>query len=297
MTHRHRLEVATTSKIRAAILALAVSCLFFALTGVPFAHALDIPAGLAWMESRQRVDGGWGGQSQDTVRSYQITVAVLEALASHGVTDQATAAGNLWLGSQTPLVTEEMAWRSAILGQTDPREAEILATLLSYQGIDGWPAAPENKEETLDTARSIPALKRTLTGPPEAIGRALAFLTRTQGPDGGWGYGENGGSIYLTAVVLEALTACRSEYALEEIIARALGFLKARYQVDGGFGGALFETALAYGAAIRVGDDVRISFPMTHALLAAGQGPDGSWSGDAYTTAVVLVPLPEMLTA
>ncbi|MCB9913175.1 MAG: hypothetical protein H6827_09285 [Planctomycetes bacterium] len=121
---------------------------------------------------------------------------------------------------------------------------------------------------------------------------ALTYLCLAQNADGGWGIGTDTPSQFMiTAEVLRALASWQDAFGPEDILQRAMTWLRARQQADGSFNSeagadAVLETALAV-LAIRAADPAQ---PLASALayLDDAQLPDGSWSGEPLQTALAL---------
>src|SRR6185436_8916121 len=116
----------------------------------------------------------------------------------------------------------------------------------------------------------------------------LDYLRTSQATDGGWGYlPGNPSQVYYTGEALWAVTHVRTLAVAPQVIANARTFLIGKLQSNGSFGSAL-ETAVAYRALIGSGYQFTAAQPDVVAALLAAQRPDGSWDGDAYTTAEVV---------
>jgi len=252
------------------------------------AAAVDTHAGIQWLLQHQDLEGSWGNSQPSATRSAQTTAAVLETLALFREQGSAYAAGLAWLRAQDERTTEAACWKASLLGVADQDLGTALDDLLSLDSGPGWPAAAGSLPEALDTALALRALVQTGGADSTVVQTALGLLSARQNADGGWGFGSNGSNAFLTAQVLETLQQLRGSFAVEPSRQDALGYLRALAGQDGTIGADLVSTAAAYGAAIGAGENVNASFPSTEGYLTGQQQVDGSWEGDAYTTAVVL---------
>lgn len=121
-------------------------------------------------------------------------------------------------------------------------------------------------------------------------GRAVAWLCRTQEPDGSWNTARWGGNkqfeVALTGLSLMAILGGKDGVASGPVVDRAVDYLLRRQDEHGEFGAA-FDSApynqgiatLALIQAYRVQKDARIKTAVDRALKAIceRQHPDGGW--------------------
>jgi subtilase family serine protease len=226
--------------------------------------------------------------NKNLVRSCQATTTAIAALESQQKEGSAYNSAIAWLALQSPVVAEEMAWQLEYLPSSFTSPTPIRLDLASLTSGRGWSTAPGYEPEGMDT---VWALNVSGSSDPFITQGGLFFLQAIQHADGGWGFGDNDSSTFLSAQVLEALVLVRDSFDLEETINRALTYLSNQAQANGEVGSGLIETAIAYRASILAGVDVGAAFPATSAFLSAAQLPDGSWEEDVYTTAIVLTAL------
>ncbi len=255
-------------------------------------------AGLQFLRATQQADGGW---TSGVVRRSEATAAALAAfarLASGEVARRAAAAG--FLNASPVADQDDLAHRLAALA-AEPGDVVALATALvaAADPKGGWGLAADFTAEPLATALALQALVGRPEASDELLSRGLLRLLAVQASDGGFpcvagSTSEEESDVFCTARALAAMLPFRVRFQLEDEIDEAVAFLAGRQNPDGSFGppgpDRLIASALAAQALAAVpafGQEVGL----VTAHLTGQQLPNGSWQGDAFTTARVLLAL------
>ena len=124
-----------------------------------------------------------------------------------------------------------------------------------------------------------------------SLDEALQYLRLSQQSDGGWGLQRGQPSEFYTTLHVVLALQEWAEYEFATDVAEGLTYIRARQAGDGsfGYGGPpiAYVTALAALNLIR-SDTCPYSTATTNAVMAVRnmQALDGSWSGEAYDTAL-----------
>ena len=282
---------------------------FFALTrGVAFADTTlaeeplpppgppaDLDRALAWLRSRQALDGRWEDSDGTALRE---TAAVLAALDAAADTGAAYQRGQSWLAGADATNLDFVARRARgrVLEELTPAaRGELIAAIWAYRNVDGGFAAGQGYEsDGFDTALALSAL-HDLGAPADARVRgSLAALGALQAPAGGWALvpGREP-STMATAQVLLALHDWSEVPEAAALIPSALTALLSRQNADGGFGespSTAHGTALAMLALDAAAAPAAVIDPASE-WLQRTQLAEGSWSGRVYETALTLAAL------
>lgn len=273
---------------RSAVITLAVITLLAAVPGQasalePVAEAEAAAAG--WLAAHQRPEGGFG---EDVPQ--RDTPAVIEALAGVDATTALEAAS--WLATQPCPNNDYLARRAVALAAVRSDPTSDIATLVSAVNGDGGSGLGEEEaSDPLDTALVLGALGAG-DASADRIRAAVAYLARTAGNDGSWGWSGGGdGSPYVTAHVVRGLARARTTLGTltPEAAASLAGggaWLAAEQDADGSFGDGPRDTALCY-LALKAADTPFDEAGAVSSLLAS-QGADGAVDGDIYSTALTL---------
>jgi squalene-hopene/tetraprenyl-beta-curcumene cyclase len=147
------------------------------------------------------------------------------------------------------------------------------------------------------TAHGVELIGKIEAGSP-ALKKAVAYLKKTQEPDGTW-YGRWGVNyIYGTGLVLESLKAAK-EAAGQDYIIRAADWLRSRQNEDGGWGetcetyavpelrgkgsSTASQTAWALMGLIAAGQAFSPAVKKGVSYLVCQQNRDGDWTEKAFT--------------
>ena len=262
-------------------------------SGVGFAPAPDLTKAVAWLESRQSIDGRWEDAPGTAVRD---TSAVLRTLRAVGQSSQlGYQQGITWLLGQQPSNLDYRARRAVALAETttpflsaDDLAAEVLA---SQNADGGLGVAAGYRSDALDTALALRAL-HALDRPADAqVRSALRSLPDLAEAPGLWSLVSGGEpSTIATAQVLVALLDWVDTAEAQDQIAAAAAGLSSRRNPDGGFGespSTPYATALALQGLARSGAAAEVIDAAT-AWLELHQSLDGSWGGSTFATALVV---------
>lgn len=227
-----------------------------------------------FLVSLQHPDGGWGVGTIDSQSGWMTAWAVY-ALARSGTSENVIARGVRWLlSSQAMRVT----------GDQDRRQAQELFHIDST--LVGFAWQPGDAAWVHPTALALLALVAAGKSGEGKSSQAVAFLLDRAIETGGWNIGNPQmvgqpmpATVQDSAVTLLALKAAGER--TDPRIATGLDFLtQAVHSTEG-------VSDLAWGA-YALGE---WQLPSSEALtrLAEKQNADGSWVGNPFTTAVVIL--------
>lgn len=273
------------------LLLAGITICFFISTA--FAQSPAIDKGVSWLSSVQNADKSWGTAPFPLVIPLQATTETVLALRNIDSVSQPYNDGVAWLSGQTIDNVGLLANRIVARASSALDNSGDLNTILSVRNAEGlWGTDEENQSnEILDTALALQALKSANYPDLSIINPALAYLTNSQNPDGGWGFVQGDDSnVYMTAVVSSTLQLFPQTTTIATTINKATAFLISHQNADGGFGSSpstVYETALAYSALIAISTDATV---LGNAInyLTTTQAIDGSWNQDPYSTALAL---------
>lgn len=263
------------------------------------AETTAITNGLNWLKSSQDVTGSWNsGQSSST--DYYTTAAVLETFAALGDTSGALTNGLNWLSNEKAESTTYLAPKIKIVAAAGGDPTTDTDTLHSYKdSASSWGGYLNQASSNFHTSLALQAIKAANYPDSSVINPALAYLTTSQNPDGGWGfYKGDASNVYMTAVVSATLQQFPQMTTIATAVNKATSYLIAHQNPDGGFGttstgsgqdspSAVYETALAYAALVAVSTNEAALVNAINYLTAA-QSANGSWNDNPYSTALVL---------
>ncbi|WP_322800536.1 prenyltransferase/squalene oxidase repeat-containing protein [Thermoflexus sp.] len=245
-----------------------------ALADVPESPSLS-PA-RAWLERAQRPDGGWGMDPDESESDWGTAWAVL-ALAR--------------LDPRLPLIARGIQWLRdvpSIRIHADELTAEVRRMLRIDPSLRGWPWRPGEASWVEPTALALLAMHAasSIEAHRDRVEEAIRYLIDRRCQGGGWNFGNPfmlGAYLpprpHPTAWVLLALQAI----APDAIRSEDVEALRAEMHRDGG------TMALALGHMALTALGVEDHEVLQH--LFARQGPDGSWEGNPYVTALTVLAL------
>lgn len=208
---------------RRLMIILAVFCSLF-FTMAAHAQLPQISSGLNYLTSSQNPDSTWGSSTsvQETTAT---TVAGIDTLKTLNQTaGSAYTNATAWLQGQTPNAVGYIAERIRALNITDNSINAILPSIDPTKGA--WGGDEGHETNNLDTALALQALKSSNYPDLSVSNNALAYLTNTQNPDGGWGFSAgDDSSIYITAIVSATLQKFPQTTKIANAITRASAWL------------------------------------------------------------------------
>lgn len=280
-----------------------------------------IERGVKWLRSRQLADGSWPyGQAawQDGATALSV-FALLVAGVEPG--DPAVEAGIRYFTQFPPERTYTVALNILALTRADPRRyrtriAESAQFLVRAQrrgaqvsGMWTYTAAPSKRADNSNTQFAMlglyEALRAGLSVPAQVLRDAEAHYTRSQNPDGGWGY--RGGarstgsmtaagvaSLHILGSSLYARQRTCGQYSYDRRIAAGLQWLADRFSVERNPGGsqhfyylyALERAGMLSGLKYFGSQDW---YRQGAEYLLRVQRPSGSWGSGEVDTAFALL--------
>ena len=237
--------------------------------------------GAAWLQAQVQASGQLTSEAASPASPAQARFETL--LTLHTLERDAPPALFTAIEDAAEQTTEHLAYSAlaAQIGATS--DAASIRALLALQNTDGGFGAGEGStSNALDTAWALRALAAKHTGSNETA-RALAWLLAQQQKDGRWTLAPEGDAVTVTAQTVQALAPYRAQTAARAALAKAREWLLA--QQSAWEGEARTAQALL---AVLPGLDSATAVQTTVDALRQAQRADGSWSGDAYGTALVL---------
>jgi hypothetical protein len=272
-------------KNRACILAIALAALVVAVS--PVLAAADTTAALAYLESQQNADGGFGsGFSPDSAlgSTADAVLAIVAASADPAAFDQegntpityleANAASAMTGGDLSKLIL------AAIAAGKNPRALGGVDSVAKLEGMIGVDGKIGGETDTfVSHTLAVLALKSAQRSIPQA---AVDYILDAQQDGGSWawdGSAETAGDTNTTAFAVQALTAA-GESAGGTAVTQALDYYKGIQNADGGWP---YQNPSDFGTAT----DANSTAVTIQAIIAAGQDPAGA----DWTTAEGNAPL------
>lgn len=240
-----------------------------------------VTRGLGWLAGQVQADGHLR-ESPTTLATPLQGAAETARVLRQGGQPSAALVDRIAAGEEPD--TEYIARRIAVLSGEGRGVADLVLLLAARQRPDGgFAPLPDHESNPLDTAFALNALAGA--GHQAPLPAAVAYLVRSQAANGAYGVGTGRASVYVTALASAALQRVQATEALTQVT-RANAWLRTMQKPDGGWGTVL-DTSMAKLALAGTDPDAALSAMMA-ASIGAGQGEDGSWSGDPYLTAIAL---------
>lgn len=288
--------------------------------------------GLSYLFQSQKGDGSWSAHDSLKVQTTATVLeALINASIRSGETYGAATA---WLANAETASIDSTARKIAALAATGMNmkpQAQALLASRTLTDRQVWGAYPQYGISYPDTPLGMAAVRLSgynYSDQTNDLKRTLACeilpAQRVETTGKGWSYTRsvtneayvsNGGSALLpTAITLLEVanivagwtsvswTGCTTynQSALTAALNSSVDYLLTKQNPDHGFGengvSTPLQTALAY-LAIQSVNAGHAALPLAQDYLLAGPGqqaPDGSWSGDPLTTALVLKTLPTL---
>lgn len=272
-------------KNRIFILALTLAALLVAVS--PVLAAADTTAALAYLESQQNADGGFGsgfspdsalGSTADAVLAIVAAGADPAAFDEEGNTPitylEANAASATTGGDLSKLIL------AAIAAGENPRAFGGVDSVAKLEGMIGADGKIGGETDTfVSHTLAVLALKSAQRSVPQA---AADYILGAQQDGGSWawdGSAETAGDTNTTAFAVQALIAA-GEPAGGSAVTQALDYYKGIQNADGGWP---YQNPSDFGTAT----DANSTAVAIQAIIAAGQDPAGA----GWTTAEGNTPL------
>ena len=250
--------------------------------------AYEINSGYAinWLAAHQNPDGSWGASETE---QFINTVETVQALLASANRNAAYLKGIAWLENHAADNSDFLARGVFSLAMHGDDLNAAVKRLEGYQdtstpGHSGWGLSPTYLQSPLDTAIVLTSL--AALGTNANVKAAIDYLKNSQltGTDKGWAVGSEGSSdAFTTAMAIKALAPLQSQdSSLSVNIANGITTLCGIVNS----GSPIYLQALTAHAAILANNPVMAQTLLNN--LTSAQGPDGSWSGRVYDTALAL---------
>ena len=280
-----------------------------ALAAAPTAAQLDAARAksLAWLYTHQKPDGSWQTPSGLKV---QPTALAMDALANAGLKNSFLyASSQAWLANAPATSNDSLARQIVGVARSGADSAALVQRLLAQRNDNskGWGAYAKYQAGFPDTGLALDALLAAGTTYADT-GSSLGFIVSKQNADGGWPNSATEPNVAASRLIPTAqnvLTLSRYKplgWAIDSYITNGVNYLKARQKADGGFTedtaattGNAYDTALvtlalnqAKLAANAAAIGAQTTLDNAQSFLVSAQSADGSWDGDALSTALAL---------
>ena len=258
---------------------------------------------ISYLSNQQQINGSY--VSPDSIAAdIQSTSETIRAFNFTGESSQSgISAARIFLNATETRNTEYLSRLLISATQVGENTQTLIAELLQNQNSNGGVGDFAGFDSTvLDTAFALEAIAESGTQ-PAAVAAMVAYLLNAQMADGAWADGSNEASVYLSALAMRALWHYKTIFSdVSDTLALAQDFLLLQRDVGSGLWAETHESALALIAIVpNVAEFSQLGSILSD--LSSQQLPDGSWGGDAYTTALVLralgsqpTPLPPVIT-
>jgi prenyltransferase beta subunit len=233
------------------VLALIIQCVFITSA---LAQSTQITNGLSYLAFSQNLDGSWGNDTADVIKTFQLLNYTNNSQYSNSV---------LWLQNQTFDTTDYLSERIYALSVAG-NDISLLITYID-QLAHAWGGHDDYEVNNFDTVFGLQALKAVNYSDQTIIQSAIDYLLSTQNTDGGFGFypstcsgcddGDDS-NVYMTAMVSSTLQQFQRTTSIATATNKATSYLIAHQNVDGGFGpstssgSTVYETSLAYLALV-----------------------------------------------
>ena len=272
-------------KNRIFVLALALAALVVAVS--PVLAAADTTAALAYLESQQNADGGFGsGFSPDSAlgSTADVVLAIVAAGADPAAFDQEGNTPITYLAANAASATAggdlSKLILAAIAAGENPRAFGGVDSVAKLEGMIGADGKIGGETDTfVSHTLAVLALKSAQRSVPQA---AVDYILGAQQDGGSWawdGSAETAGDTNTTAFAVQALIAA-GEPAGGSAVTQALDYYKGIQNADGGWP---YQNPSDFGTAT----DANSTAVAIQAIIAAGQDPAGA----GWTTADGNAPL------
>src|SRR5688572_4479053 len=238
-------------------------------------------AGANWLRGQVGPDEQLGDESRSIATPAQQRAEALHAIAL--VTQNAPAALLERVEGAPDDDVEHLARALPALVRAQRPTAEMRARLVAAQSADGGFGLHAGAGATsLDTGLALAALGVDPASDPQVAQRALGFLGAARDASGAHGVNREL-SVFVTAAALIGAESWKTRYDVGALSQSATTWLLAQRQ-SGHYANAL-EDAMALLALSTRTADAAILDPIADALRTT-QSSNGSWSDDAFVTAL-----------
>ncbi len=275
------------------IVMVALACAVSSVVPAPMAQARGVADGVAWLVGHQDGSGLWGVPGPTSFRDATATVRALSTLGA----DSAGVFTGLAAINATATTSSDYLARRMLANAASASGIGVegmAADLIGRRSTDGgWGYGARYGSNVLETALAVEALDNAAHADTALLGISVRYLVAHQNLDYAWAFTVGDTSrVYYTAHVLLALEAVQDSFDVTAAIQSGVDWLKTQNHDDGGFGTGghsnAYETALALLAMAPV-DSLAPEFRLGLNYLRTTQQPDGSWQGDAYSTALAVL--------
>lgn len=287
----------------------AVAVAFLAAVDATAATVSQIDAaqlnGLKWLLTKQDGEGDW----PSPVGGVVTTASAVDVLSRAGIQGFPYARGISWLTNADAVSTDAVARQTATLYKAGINTSTLVTRLISLRNDESFPSVgiypswgsyDHYSGSFPDTSLALDTIKITGTVYPNT-GDGINFIVASQNADGGWSYAKSEVAVGQRRVIPTAYNALtlnryKTSYSVQTNVNNAITWLKSQQKAGGGFGegtnGTVMETALAYQAIVAEKGASDSAALLAQDFLISQQSADGSWGGDAFATAQVLLTFP-----
>jgi len=276
----------------ASVWMLSISCVSMNSVADSSDSTGDISRGLAWLSSQQQADGSFRN-NVTTATDWQASTEALQAFATaeqlNQLNTQALAAYLAGLNiPETELLSRRIS-ASLLLGQPF---TDDLATLELRQNSNGGFGDEDGFDSSVyDTLFALQVLANNSQNNQQLIYYAIEYLKGQQQSDGSFLLEGNLGSTSLTAQTLVSLRPYLFRFDVGSMMNRAQDYLLNH--LDAQNSAESWEIAQVLLAIIPLTTDPAL-YQSALDRLSSRQLSDGSWSQDAFSTALAVKALQQL---
>ena len=241
----------------------------------------------SWLVNQQNMNGSFSAEN-DIALQVQNTFEVLQTLYVTGdisLIDESLALQIVGSSDSTHLVNLIRKIKlKTFTGQSSDVQVAELKKFISKDG--GFSSIIGYQSTVLDTALAIQAWAVSGGLLDDDFSFAVGYLLNKQNVDGSWSADTNASSVFITALVSQALQSAQLIYNVTENINDANAYLLSTLQANLATT-ENYEIALAILSVSPVIAD-KNTYQFLIDQLSIAQSADDSWGQDIYTTALVL---------
>ena len=242
---------------------------------------------IAWLKKQHNNDGSYATEN-DIALPEQSTSETLNTFYTLNLNNDANQAAALtYLNSSNDDSTENLARRIIANIQYGVDITDLIIKLTTYQNHDGGFGYSAGFESfVLDTAWALKALVIAGFIETQEVNNAITWLSYQQQSDGHWENHLGQNDVYSSAIALDALSKCKTQYNINTVLEDGVNWL-LKQQNDEGIWEYTDYTALALLAVLPALDNLN-QIQQAIDYLISTQNKEKNWDEDVYVTAVVL---------
>jgi len=254
-----------------------------------FGREVRADIGLDWLLSQYQSDGSFSSLN-DKATPYQSSSEALKIFTIFNTDNLDISTSREFLSNDLIQNTEYLSRQIISTDEVNQNTELLINQLLKHHSsLGGFGEFSGYDSSVIDTGYAIEAIALAGYFALSEIDMSLSFLLNEQNDDGGWSASRSSvkeSSVFITAIVLKALSHYKGVYNLEEVLKEGADYLIANQGSDA-LWSEPFLTPLSIISLIHITNNSAIINESVSALRQQQQA-DGSWGQDVYTTALAL---------